>query len=100
MNTFSSLNHDQKKAKVLAMLEIIGEHNTQAKQLYDFITTSATISEDFLVTIYTLYMTVAENAHKALQADKEASYTKSLKKVQSMIDEDQTSADSYLAQAM
>lgn len=99
MNTFSSLSHDQKKAKVLAMLEIIGEHNTQAKQLYDFISTN-TISEDFLVTIYTLYMTVAENAHKALQADKEASYTKSLKKVQSLIDDEQASADDYLTQAM
>ncbi len=53
MNTFSSLNHDQKKTKVLAMLEIIGEHNAQAKQLHDFISTN-TISDDFLVTIYTL----------------------------------------------
>jgi len=88
MNTFSSLNHDQKKTKVLAMLEIIGEHNAQAKQLHDFISTN-TISDDFLVTIYTLYMTVAENAHKALQADKEAAYTQSLKKVQSLIDDEQ-----------
>lgn len=89
MDTFSSLHYDQKKTKVLAMLEIIGEHNIQAKQLHNFINTSETISEDFLITIYTLYMTVAENAHKAIQADKEVAYTKSLKKVQSLIDDEQ-----------
>ncbi|MFA6255805.1 MAG: hypothetical protein WC606_01355 [Candidatus Absconditabacterales bacterium] len=97
---FLGLNHDEKKQKVLAMLDYIKDKMDMAQAISTFIQNTPNITDDFLEKNYSMIMNVAlESNEQKITADAQQKLEKiaSIQKVTSeKKNKDQEEADNIL----